>query len=230
MSNACLGRNLPSNNWRERRLVRAISSLFLFLLLRRKRDPETFAKNSFYTISAAKFVEDIVNGDSGLGDVQIKGTKLSSLSLQGSFQALMSLDMDSVENLVQLSSTNLSSEELNKLAEAYKRSGSSSFKSSSRMESFIKSLSNANLKSGLDSSAALSSLFQNIQNSMNDPNGSSTNIFDDGETDEHWLLRIRLDNLEHLTLLSFFTLSVKKNSWKGLSLPPASPNLEITTD
>ncbi|KAL7517270.1 hypothetical protein ACHAWX_002205 [Stephanocyclus meneghinianus] len=120
------------------------------------------------TASAAKFVEDIVNGDSGLGDVQIKGTKLSSLSLQGSFQALMSLDMDSVENLVQLSSTNLSSEELNKLAEAYKRSGSSSFKSSSRMESFIKSLSNANLRSGLDSSAALSSLFQNIQNSMND--------------------------------------------------------------
>eukprot|EP00804_Cyclotella_cryptica_P019299 CCRYP_006202-RB/>CCRYP_006202-RB protein AED:0.07 eAED:0.07 QI:240/1/1/1/1/1/4/100/794 len=131
------------------------------------------------TASAAKFVEDIVNGDSGLGDVQIKGTKLSSLSLQGSFQALMSLDMDSVENLVQLSSANLSSEELNKLAESYKRSGSSSFKSSSRMESFIKSLSNANLKSGLDSNAALSSLFQNIQNSMNDPNSSSTNIFDD---------------------------------------------------
>ena len=186
--------------------------------------------NALYIISAAKFVEDIVNGDSGLGDVQIKGTKLSNLSLQGSFQALMSLDMDSVENLVQLSSSNLSSEELNKLAEAYKRSGSSSFKSSSRMESFIKSLSNANLKSGLDSNAALSSLFQNIQNSMNDPNGSSTNIFDDGETDEHSLLRIRLDNFEHLTQLSFSTFSVKKNSWIGLNLPPASPNLEHATD
>jgi hypothetical protein len=128
-------------------------------------------------VAAAKFVEDIVNGDSGLGDIQIKGAKFSSLSLQGSFQALMSLDLDSVENLVQLtqSSSNLSSEELNKFAEAHKKGLGT--KSSSRMESFIKSLSNANLKS--DSGAALSSLFQNIQNSMNEKNLSSTSIFDE---------------------------------------------------
>ena len=118
------------------------------------------------TASAAKLVEDIVHGDSGLGDVEIKGAKLSSLSLQGSFQALLSLDMDSVENLAHLSSSNLSSFDLNKLAESYKKS-SSNFKSSSRMESFIKSLSNANLKH--DSSAAFSSLFSNLQkNSIHD--------------------------------------------------------------
>lgn len=116
------------------------------------------------TASAAKFVEDMVNGD--LGDVQIKGAKLSSLSLQGSFQALMSLDMDSVENLAQLSSSYLSSDELNKLAESHKKL--SGFKSSSRMESFIKNLSNANLKG--DSAAALSSLFASMQknNSIHD--------------------------------------------------------------
>lgn len=117
------------------------------------------------TASAAKFVEDIVNGESGLGDVQIKGAKLSSLSLQGSFQALMSIDMDSVENLAQLSSSNFSSDELNKMAESHRKL--SGFKSSSRMESFIKNLSNANLTS--DSAAALSSLFSNLQkNSLHD--------------------------------------------------------------
>ncbi|KAL3784396.1 hypothetical protein ACHAWO_012942 [Cyclotella atomus] len=120
------------------------------------------------TASAAKFVEDIVSGD--LGDIHIKGAKLSSLSLQGSFQALMSLDMESVENLAQLSSLNMSSDELNKLAESHRKG--SGFKSSSRMESFIKNLSNANLKT--DSAAALSNLFSNLQkNSIAD--------FDDGK-------------------------------------------------
>jgi hypothetical protein len=128
------------------------------------------------TASAAKFVEDIVNGESGLGDVEIRGAKLSSLSLQGSFQALMSLDMDSVENLVQLSSSNLSSEELNRLAESHKRG--SGFKSSTRMESFIRNLSNANMK---DSNAALSSLFAHLQKSelgddVNTLNESSTGL------------------------------------------------------
>ena len=118
------------------------------------------------TASAAKFVEDIVNSDSGLGDIEIKGAKLSSLSLQGSFQALMSLDLESVENLMHLSSTNnLSSEELNKLAESHKKGSGS--KSSSRIESFIKSLSSANLNDS--SNAELTKFLSNLQkNSLHD--------------------------------------------------------------
>lgn len=118
------------------------------------------------TASAAKFVEDIVNGDSGLGDVEIKGAKLSSLSLQGSFQALMSLDLESVENLMHLSSTkNLSSDELNKLAEDQKKGSGS--KSSNRIESFIKSLSHANLDDS--TGAELTKFLSNLQkNSLHD--------------------------------------------------------------
>lgn len=122
------------------------------------------------TASAAKFVEDIVNGDSGLGDLEIKGSKLSSLSLQGSFQALLSLDMDSVENLAQLSSSNLSCEELNRLAESQKRGSGS--KSSSRMESFIKSLSNANMKESISNFLQKSSTQDFTDDFMHDVSSS----------------------------------------------------------
>ena len=122
------------------------------------------------TASAAKFVEDIVNGDSGLGDLEIKGSKLSSLSLQGSFQAIMSLDMDSVENLAQLTSSNLSCEELNRLAESQKRG--SGFKSSSRMESFVKSLSNANMKGSIPNFLRKSSTQDFTDDFMNDISSS----------------------------------------------------------
>jgi hypothetical protein len=138
----------------------------------------------FVVSSAAKFVEDMVNGEAQSGEAQSKETKLSHLSLQGSFEALMSLDMNSVENLVNLASTsNLSSDttdetkQLNKSIEEI-----TGTKLSSRMESFIKSLSSANLlKGGVSSSDALGGLLANLQNSLNDPHGSSSDIFDAGK-------------------------------------------------
>jgi len=126
------------------------------------------------TASAAKFVEDIVNGDNSLGDTQLHGRNLQS-SLQGSFEALMSMDIHSVENLVELAASSNSSAILSELNKSYsdgvKNHGQSSANLTSRMESFIKSLSSANLlKSGLDSQQALGSLL-NL-------NASSNNIFD----------------------------------------------------
>lgn len=125
-----------------------------------------------------------MNGEAQSGEAQSKETKLSHLSLQGSFEALMSLDMNSVENLVNLASTsNLSSDttdetkQLNKSIEEI-----TGTKLSSRMESFIKSLSSANLlKGGMSSSDALGGLLANLQNSLNDPHGSSSDIFDAGK-------------------------------------------------
>jgi len=133
------------------------------------------------TASAAKFVEDIVNGDSSLGETSSQeGKKLSQTTLQGSFEALMSMDVHSVENLLELASSSQSSVLLSELAnkggtgrypapssnddeapaaKSNNLKSSSSVNLSSRMESFIKSLSSANLlKSGLDSGVALGSL------------------------------------------------------------------------
>ncbi|EJK68602.1 hypothetical protein THAOC_10205 [Thalassiosira oceanica] len=121
------------------------------------------------TASAAKFVEDIVNGDNPreAGD-----KKLSQTNLQGSFEALMSLDIQSVENLVELAATNNSTTILHEQNGNKTKitSDESRMKSSlANMESFIKSLSSANLlKNGLDSSAALSGLLQ----------ASSSGVFD----------------------------------------------------
>jgi hypothetical protein len=96
--------------------------------------------------------------------------------LQGSFEALMSMDIQSVENLVELAAASNSSailSELNKNYYSNPRNNQSSANLSTRMESFIKSLSNANLhKYGLSSQQALESLL----------NASSGNIFDAGKT------------------------------------------------
>ncbi|KAL7541841.1 hypothetical protein ACHAXR_011267 [Thalassiosira sp. AJA248-18] len=127
------------------------------------------------TASAAKFVEDIVNGDNSVGETQVDGgKKLSQTSLQGSFEALMSMDIQSVENLVELASSSNSSAllaEINKSSsDVSGKNNQSSANLSSRMESFIKSLSSANLlKAGLDSTAALGSLLNAT---------SSNSIFD----------------------------------------------------
>lgn len=117
---------------------------------------------------AAKFVEDIVNGDSSIGDAQSEGDrKLSQTKLQGSFDALMSMDIQSVENLVELASSSQSSAILSEMARnasivsALTKNDQSCSNMSSRMESFIKSLSSANLlKSGLESQVALGSLLK----------------------------------------------------------------------
>ncbi len=127
--------------------------------------------------AAAKFVEDIVNGDSSLDPDM--GKKFSRSTLQGSFEALMSMDIQSVENLVELAAASNSSAILSELNKNYYnnlRNNQSSANLSTRMESFIKSLSNANLhKYGLSSQHALESLFH----------ASSTNIFDAGKTHMH---------------------------------------------
>lgn len=141
--------------------------------------------------SAAKFVEDIVNGD-GSDETKVGGKKISQSALQGSFDALMSMDLQSVENLVELaSSSNLAS----LLTES---------KSSAQMETFIQSLSSGNLlksgneshvalggllqslskgnllKAGEDSHVALGNLLQSIQTDLHDENSSSNNLFDPG--------------------------------------------------
>eukprot|EP00581_Thalassiosira_minuscula_P012836 CAMPEP_0183716632 /NCGR_PEP_ID=MMETSP0737-20130205/10467_1 /TAXON_ID=385413 /ORGANISM="Thalassiosira miniscula, Strain CCMP1093" /LENGTH=852 /DNA_ID=CAMNT_0025945925 /DNA_START=136 /DNA_END=2696 /DNA_ORIENTATION=- len=133
------------------------------------------------TASAAKFVEDLVNGDNSIGATQTEdGKKLSQTKLQGSFEALMSMDIQSVENLVELAASSQSSTLLSELSKvsttsaggtaSVKINEQSSDKLSSRMESFFKSLSSANLlKSGLDSSAALGSLL----------NAASTSSFEE---------------------------------------------------
>ena len=122
---------------------------------------------------AAKFVEDIVNGDSSLGDTEKDdGKKLSQTKLQGSFEALMSMDIHSVGNLVDLaSSTHLSTahevSSKSSSPEMDMKNDQSCANLSFRMESFIKSLSSANLlKSGSDSQAALGSLL-NVNSSSN---------------------------------------------------------------
>ncbi len=125
-------------------------------------------------LAAAKFVEDIVNGEIAL-EREGMGNKLSQSTLQGSFEALMSMDLQSVENLVELAATSNSSailSELNKnYSESLKYNQGSSSNLSTRMESFIKSLSNANLfKTGLDSQQALGCLL----------NASCSNFFDAG--------------------------------------------------
>ena len=142
-------------------------------------------------LSAAKFVEDIVNGD-GSDEAKIGGKKLSQSTLRGSFNVLMSMDLQSVENLVELaSSSNLAS----LLTES---------KSSAQMETFIQSLSSGNLlkggndshialggllqslskgnllKAGEDSHVALGNLLQSIQTDLHDENSSSNNLFDPG--------------------------------------------------
>ncbi len=124
--------------------------------------------------AAAKFVEDIVSGEIAL-EREGMGDKLSQSTLQGSFEALMSMDLQSVENLVELAATSNSSailSELNKnYSESLKYNQGSSANLSARMESFIKSLSNANLfKTGLDSQQALGCLL----------NASCSNFFDAG--------------------------------------------------
>ncbi len=142
-------------------------------------------------VQAAKFVEDIVNGDN-FGDSDDKGEKLSHL--QGSFEALMSLDLHSVENLVELASNsnlvainsneieNDKQHETTKRADGMSTGTSNSTITASRMESFIKSLSSANLfKHGFESNVALGGLLQNIQNNMNDPNNSCNSLLEVGK-------------------------------------------------
>lgn len=148
------------------------------------------------TASAAKFVEDIVNGDPSIGEPSSSDSrKLSQTNLQGSFEALMSMDVNSVENLLELASSTQSSALLSELVSTSSDSSpapssstgdndasatnkinlksTSSVNLSSRMESFIKSLSSANLlKSGLDSGVALGSLL-NVT--------SSNSLFDAAE-------------------------------------------------
>lgn len=130
--------------------------------------------NLLLLITAAKFVEDIVNGEGSLSETEVQpGKKLSQSTLQGSFEALMSMDIHSVENLVELAATSNTSAILSELSKSYsdgsKNKHESSANLSTRMESFIKSLSSANLlKSGLDSQQALGSLL----------NASSGDIFD----------------------------------------------------
>ena len=119
---------------------------------------------------AAKFVEDIVNGEE---DTEVPNKKLSKSSIQRSFEALMSMDIHSVENLVELAATSNSSAILSELNKTYYDAGkgTSSNNLSNRMESFIKSLSTANLlKSGLDSQQAIGSLL-----------GSTSSFFDGGK-------------------------------------------------
>jgi hypothetical protein len=119
-------------------------------------------------------VEDIVNGEIALGDSEGLGNKLSQSTLHGSFEALMSMDLQSVENLVELAATSNSSAILSELNKNYSESlkyNQSSANLSTRMESFIKSLSNANLfKTGFDSQQALGCLL----------NASCSNFFDAG--------------------------------------------------
>jgi len=136
-------------------------------------------------------VEDIVNGD-GSEEAKVEGKKLSQSALRGSFNVLMSMDLQSVENLVELaSSSNLAS----LLTES---------KSSAQMETFIQSLSSSGnlLKAGKndshatlggllhslsrgkeDSHVALGNLLQSIQtdlHELHDENASSNNLFDPG--------------------------------------------------
>ena len=88
-------------------------------------------------------MEDIVNGD-GSEEAKVEGKKLSPSALRGSFNALMSMDLQSVENLVELaSSSNLAS----LLTES---------RSSAQMETFIQSLSSSGnlLKAGKNDSQA----------------------------------------------------------------------------
>ncbi len=141
-------------------------------------------------------MEDIVNGD-GSEEAKVEGKKLSQSALRGSFNVLMSMDLQSVENLVELaSSSNLAS----LLTES---------KSSAQMETFIQSLSSSGnllkagkndshatlsgllhslsrgnlLKAGEDSHVALGNLLQSIQtdlHELHDENASSNNLFDPG--------------------------------------------------
>lgn len=99
------------------------------------------------------------------------GKKLSQTKLQGSFEALMSMDIQSVGNLVDLASTHLSTahevSSKSSSPEMDMKNDQSCANLSFRMESFIKSLSSANLlKSGSDSQAALGSLL-NVNSSSN---------------------------------------------------------------
>ena len=142
---------------------------------------------------AAKFVEDIVNGD-GSEEAKVEGKKLSQSALRGSFNVLMSMDLQSIENLVELASSS-------NLVSMFTES-----KSSAQMETFIQSLSSGNLlksgndshaalggllqsisrgnllKAGEDSHAALGNLLQSIQTDLHDMHdeNSSSNLFDPG--------------------------------------------------
>ena len=109
-------------------------------------------------------MEDIVNGEDTI-DTETQTKTLSKATLQGSFEALMSMDIHSVENLVELAATSNSSAILSELNKNYSDSLHRTGSMSNRMESFIKSLSNANLlKSGLDSQQALGDLLHNSSN------------------------------------------------------------------
>jgi len=117
-----------------------------------------------------------VNGD---GSTSRGRTSHERSTLQVSFEALMNMDIGSVENLVELAANSNSSAILSELSKNYynnlmKNNQSSGGNNvSSRMESFIKSLSSANLtKYGSNSQHALESLLY----------ASSSNIFDAGET------------------------------------------------
>jgi len=137
-----------------------------------------FGDNVF--VVAAKFVEDIVNSD-GSEEAKVEGRKISQSALRGSFNVLMSMDLQSVENLVELAS---SSNLVSLLTES---------KSSAQMETFIQSLSSGNLlKSGNDSHAALGGLLQslsrgNLLKSGEDSHVALGNLLQSIQTDLHEL-------------------------------------------
>ena len=181
------GRNLHLNSWHE---LLPVSAYCFFITFINLHDNLSYHEGiyisllctqfSLFFCTAAKFVEDIVNGEIAMesSENNMGNNKLSQSTLQGSFEALMSMDMQSVENLVELAATSNSSAILSELNKNYSESlkynnhSSSAANLSTRMESFIKSLSNANLfKAGLDSQQALGSLLLNA---------SCSNFFDAG--------------------------------------------------
>ena len=121
-----------------------------------------------------------MNGD---GSTSRGRTSHERSTLQVSFEALMNMDIGSVENLVELAANSNSSAILSELSKNYYnnlKNNQGSANMSSRMESFIKSLSSANLtKYGSSSQHALESLLH----------ASSSNIFDAGETISALILR-----------------------------------------
>jgi len=144
---------------------------------------------------AAKFVEDIVNGD-GSEEAKVEGKKLSQSALRGSFNVLMSMDLQSVENLVELaSSSNLasllteskSSAQMETFIQSLSSSGNllkAGNDSHAALGGLLQSLSRGNLfKAGEDSHVALGNLLQSIQtdlHELHDENASSNNLFDPG--------------------------------------------------
>ncbi|KAK1744792.1 hypothetical protein QTG54_004083 [Skeletonema marinoi] len=176
------------NNWRGQ--LQVSLSLFLIFVILYFRDGLLIP-----IFLAAKFVEDIVNGD-GSEEAKVEGKKLSQSALRGSFNVLMSMDLQSVENLVELaSSSNLasllteskSSAQMETFIQSLSSSGNllkAGNDSHAALGGLLQSLSRGNLfKAGEDSHVALGNLLQSIQtdlHELHDENASSNNLFDPG--------------------------------------------------